>query len=99
MKPWWRRIEPTPIEETDAPCGALAPAVEGRASLAEPLTGNDVAWARMDVPGQPMVVTLVLLLDRPLTEERVRMTLRSRLLPLERFRQRVAQPAHRGVVQ
>lgn len=90
MKPWWRRIEPTPIEETDAPCGALAPAVEGRASLAEPLTGNDVAWARMDVPGQPMVVTLVLLLDRPLTEERVRMTLRSRLLPLERFRQRVA---------
>lgn len=62
---------------------------------AEPLTDNDVTWARMDVPGQPMVVTIVLLLNQPLSEERLRETLRLRLLPLARFRQRVAWSAGR----
>lgn len=90
MEPRQERIEMGPTEETDAPCGAMAPAVDEPTLIAESLTGNDVAWARMDVPGQPMVVTLVLLLDRPLTEERLRATLRARLLPLARFRQRVA---------
>ncbi len=61
----------------------------------EPLTANDLAWARMDVPGQPMVVTVVLLLDRPLTSERLRAILRDRLLPLARFRQRVARTGGR----
>lgn len=65
------------------------------AAMAEPLTDNDVTWARMDAPEQPMVVTIVLLLDQPLSEERLRETLRLRLLPLARFRQRVAWSAGR----
>lgn len=69
--------------------------VQVPAPTMEPLTGNDVAWARMDVPGQPMVVTAVLLLDRPLAEERLRATLRAGLLPLARFRQRVARAGGR----
>ena len=95
MKPWRGRIEMAPVESTEAPCGAMAPALEEPAPIAEPLTSNDVTWARMDVPGQPMVVTLVLLLDQPLTEERLRVTLRARLLPLARFRRRVARAGGR----
>ncbi len=91
MEPWRSRIEMTSVDSAEVPCGAVAPMLEGPAPIAEPLTSNDVTWARMDVPGQPMVVTLVLLLDRPLTEERLRVTLRARLLPLARFRRRVAK--------
>lgn len=57
----------------------------------QPLSGQDRCWARMDVPGQPMVVSLVLLLDRPLALEQVRALLQARLLPLARFRQRVRE--------
>ncbi|MBK8755354.1 MAG: wax ester/triacylglycerol synthase family O-acyltransferase [Candidatus Competibacteraceae bacterium] len=76
----WKLVETIPVEA-------------GR--MAEPLTDNDVTWARMDGPGQPMVVTIVLLLDQPLNAERLRETLRLRLLPLARFRQRVAWSAGR----
>ncbi len=67
--------------------------IKGGSVAAEPLTDNDVTWARMDGPGQPMVVTIVLLLDQPLNVEQLRETLRLRLLPLARFRQRMAWSA------
>lgn len=81
MEPQWEPVATRPVEVGDA--------------AAEPLTDNDVTWARMDVPGQPMVVTIVILLDQPLSEERLRETLQLRLLPLARFRQRVAWSAGR----
>ncbi|MDS4042436.1 MAG: wax ester/triacylglycerol synthase family O-acyltransferase [Candidatus Competibacter sp.] len=89
MEPQQERVEAALAEPADGAWGVEAPAIAARPVLAEPLTGNDVTWARMDAPGQPMVVTLVLLLDRPLAEERLKATLRDRLLSLARFRQRV----------
>lgn len=57
---------------------------------------RDVTWARMDTPGQPMVVTIVLLLAAPLDGERLKATLRGRLLlPFARFRQRLVQEGGR----
>ncbi len=87
MEPRHEPVETALVEVSDGGWGARAPE---SGALPEPLTGNDVAWARMDAPGQPMVVTIVLLLERPLAEERLRATLRARLLaPLPRFRQRL----------
>ncbi len=70
----------------------LTPAnpIDSLVVTAEPLTASDVTWARMDAPVQPMVVTIVLLLAQSLSEEQLRETLRLRLLPLARFRQRIA---------
>lgn len=85
MEPRHERVETALVEMADD-----AWVASGRPQWTEPLTGNDVAWTRMDAPGQPMVVTIALLLERPLAEERLRATLRARLLePLPRFRQRI----------
>lgn len=65
------------------------------AAMMEPLTPNDITWARMDAPVQPMVVTIVLFLNQPLNEKRLRETLQRRLLSLARFRQRVARIGNR----
>lgn len=63
----------------------------------EPVGNRDLTWARMDTPVQPMVVTIVLLLATPLDEDRLKATLRARLLPFARFRQRLVQVAGRSV--
>lgn len=56
------------------------------------LSRNDVTWARMDTPEQPMVVTIVLVLATPVDVERLKATLRERLwLPFARFRRRVVR--------
>ncbi len=87
MEPRHEPVETALIEAVDGVWGAGVPEL---GAVPEPLTANDRAWARMDAPGQPMVVTIVLLLERPLAAERLRATLRARLLaPLPRFRQRI----------
>ena len=58
---------------------------------------RDRTWARMDTPEQPMVVTIVLLLTAPLDQTRLRATLRDRLLPFARFRQRLVLDGARYV--
>jgi WS/DGAT/MGAT family acyltransferase len=90
MEPQQERVEAALVDVADGAWGTGAPAIPAPPVAAEPLTGNDVTWARMDAPGQPMVVTLVLLLDQPLAEERLKATLRARLLPMARFRRRVS---------
>ena len=65
-----------------------------RGSAWEWTAWSDVTWARMDTPNQPMVVTVMLLLDAPLEPEQFKAILRDRLLPFDRFRQRLVQ---RGV--
>ncbi len=57
----------------------------------EPVSYRDLTWARMDSTTQPMVVTIVLHLDSPLDEERLKATLRNRLLAFARFRQRLVR--------
>jgi diacylglycerol O-acyltransferase / wax synthase len=54
-----------------------------------PLSNVDAAWLRMDEPTNPMVVTGVLVLGRPVTLPRIRRLVRERLLRFPRFRQRV----------
>jgi len=55
------------------------------------LANVDAAWFRMDEPANPMVVTGVLILGRPVTVTRVRGLVKERLLRFARFRQRVIQ--------
>ncbi len=58
-------------------------------------TDGDVAWARMDTPRQPMVVTILLLVAAPLDQERLEALLRGRLLSFARFRQRLVRQGGR----
>lgn len=55
----------------------------------EPLTGIDSAWLHMDDDDNLMVVTLVMVLERPVTYGWVRRLIESRLLKIPRFRQRI----------
>jgi diacylglycerol O-acyltransferase len=57
-----------------------------------PLANVDASWLRMDDPTNPMVVTGVLMLEKPVTVRQVRSLLQRRLLPFERFRQRIVHP-------
>jgi WS/DGAT/MGAT family acyltransferase len=54
-----------------------------------PMSAVDAAWYHMDGPANTAVVTSVALTRRPLDVARVRRLLQRRLLPFERFRQRV----------
>ncbi|HVT60918.1 MAG TPA: wax ester/triacylglycerol synthase family O-acyltransferase [Thermoanaerobaculia bacterium] len=69
-----------------------APPPRPRPALAEsePLSAVDHAWLRMDEPANLMQINGVLVLDEPLPLERVKSIVRRRLLPIARFRQRVA---------
>ena len=58
----------------------------------EPLTAVDTAWLRMEDPTNLMMVTGVLVFDRPLDYGRVSNLLRDRLLGISRFTQRVVEP-------
>jgi diacylglycerol O-acyltransferase len=59
------------------------------AKHSERLSNVDTAWLRMEDPTNLMMVTGVLVFDRPLNFERLRATFEQRLLCFERFRQRV----------
>ncbi len=54
-----------------------------------PLTGVDAAWLRMDVPTNPMVITIALTFDEPIEFQRVHEMVTQRLLRFTRFAQRV----------
>jgi diacylglycerol O-acyltransferase / wax synthase len=59
----------------------------------EPMASADSAWLHMESPTNLMVVTGLMLFDEPLEFERLKTTLKQRLLRFERFRQRVVEPA------
>jgi WS/DGAT/MGAT family acyltransferase len=59
--------------------------------MPEPLSSVDAAWLRMEDPTNLMMVTGILVFDEPLDPRRLRSTLARRLLPFERFRQRVEE--------
>lgn len=60
------------------------------------LSGVDQAWLQMDEPTNLMMVTGLLLFDRPLNPARLRLTLERRLLAFPRFGQRIVRPALAG---
>ncbi|MCU0507923.1 MAG: wax ester/triacylglycerol synthase family O-acyltransferase [Anaerolineae bacterium] len=51
----------------------------------------DAAWLRMDRPTNTMMITGVMMFDRPLDVARVKETVASRMLRYDRFRQRVRE--------
>ena len=64
-----------------------------------PLADVDSAWLRMDDATNLMVVTGVMVLDRPVTLEAIRDIVVNRLLKFPRFRQRVVDDAMVGTAQ
>ncbi len=58
----------------------------------QPLSSIDFAWLRMDEPANLMLINGVLVLAAPLSIDRLRRVISERLLPIERFRQRVVTP-------
>ncbi len=66
------------------------------ADTTTPMAQVDHAWLRMDEPTNLMVVTGVLVLDRPVTPEQVRALVRDRLLRFPRFAERVVRSEEPG---
>src|SRR3954452_8428091 len=60
-------------------------------TLREPLSAIDHAWLRMDEPSNLMIINGVLVMDQPVSFERLRALLQHRLLPIHRFRQRIVR--------
>jgi diacylglycerol O-acyltransferase / wax synthase len=61
------------------------------AEASEPLSAIDHAWLRMDDPTNLMIINGVLVLGGPMDAGAFRSILEKRLLPIRRFRQRVAR--------
>lgn len=61
------------------------------AAASQTLSPVDTAWLHMEDPTNLMMVTAVALLDGPLDYERVRATIRARLVTIPRFRMRVRE--------
>jgi WS/DGAT/MGAT family acyltransferase len=55
-----------------------------------PFTGADRFWLRMDDPTNLMMINGFMMFDRPLHHDRLREVIHERLLPIPRFRDRVA---------
>ncbi len=58
----------------------------------EPLASVDLAWLRMDEPGNLMVINSVMMLEEPVPFEQYRDLIASRVLALPRLHQRIARP-------
>jgi WS/DGAT/MGAT family acyltransferase len=58
----------------------------------ESLGSVDLAWLRMDEPGNLMVINSVMMLEDPVPFEQYRELIASRILALPRLRQRIARP-------
>lgn len=61
--------------------------------MSQNLSPVDAAWLRMEDPTNLMMVTGLLVFDEQVDPRRLRTTLERRLLPLDRFRQRVRESA------
>jgi WS/DGAT/MGAT family acyltransferase len=59
-------------------------------TLREPLSAVDHAWLRMDEPSNLMIINGALVMDEPVDLDRLKAMMRRRLLPIHRFRQRIA---------
>jgi WS/DGAT/MGAT family acyltransferase len=60
------------------------------------MTPADRFWLRMDSPANLMMINGVMVFDEPLELGRVRALIEERLLPIPRFRQRIAEPQGSG---
>lgn len=70
-----------------APLYLMANAVTAKT---ERLSFADTAWLRMDSPTNPMIITALATYDEPLPLDEVESFIQTKLLPVTRFRQRLA---------
>ena len=66
----------------------MATSKASRKPRREAMSRVDTAWLRMERPTNPMMITGVLMLDEPMTLERLKRVIRSRFLAYPRFRQK-----------
>lgn len=59
----------------------------------EPMSRVDTAWLRMERPTNPMIINGVLVLETPLTIDRLRKVIKQRFLAYPRFRQKAVDSA------
>jgi diacylglycerol O-acyltransferase len=76
-----------------APQPSALPASSIAAHPSQAVSAVDTAWLRMDEPANLMQINGVLVLDAPVPVASIKAILRRRLLPIKRFRQRVAAAA------
>jgi diacylglycerol O-acyltransferase len=57
----------------------------------EPLSAAGASWLRMEEPTNPMTITVLMRFDAPLELESLQRIVEERLLPHDRFRQRIAE--------
>ena len=62
---------------------------EDPGTLREPLSAVDHAWLRMDEPSNLMIINGALVMDEPVSFDRLKAMMRRRLLPIRRFRQHI----------
>lgn len=79
---------------TAAPPPTTARPVEGAAR--ERMSNVDHAWLRMDEPGNRMTITGLLFFAEPIPLDDLRRVIAERLLPIERFSQRVVRRGARA---
>jgi diacylglycerol O-acyltransferase len=66
------------------------PVTPAAAQPSQTVSAVDTAWLRMDEPANLMQINGVLVLDEPISVASIKAIVRRRLLPIQRFRQRVA---------
>lgn len=60
--------------------------------MGEAVSNVDAAWLHMELPNNLMMITGVFVFDETLSFSRLRAVLEQRLLPFDRFRQRIVEP-------
>lgn len=60
--------------------------------MAEDMSNVDVAWLRMELPNNLMMITGLFIFEEVVDWERLKITLEQRLARFDRFRQRVVEP-------
>mgnify|MGYP003637590738 FL=1 len=60
-----------------------------------PMAAVDRSWLRMDTPSNPMMISTVLVFDKPIAINRLRHLLNERFLRFQRFRQRVVDEGNK----
>lgn len=60
-----------------------------------PMSSVDRSWLRMDTPENPMMISAVLMFEKPIDIKRLKRTLEERFLKFRRFRQRIVTKGDR----
>ena len=66
-------------------------AIDQSVTYRNPMSAVDRSWLRMESPENPMMISAVLIFEKPISISRLKRTLNERFLTFRRFRQKVCQ--------